>query len=298
MSHDKASSPGPVPKQCCGGHHHSIPDSNTNKPFTDPVYGMKVAVNPEKKVVHEGADYYFCGMKCIEKFRADPGCYLHSEEKTEVPANKNAIYTCPMHPEFEQVGPGSCPLCGMALEPLLATAEDDTSELDDMRRLFYALWPDDATRDALTDIQQRIAGRRVRRENLHLTLAFLGQQRADLLPALEDMLMSLPVETMPLSIDRIGYFPRNRIAWSGMSKPSGALMRLHENLTRKLLERGIVFDSSSRFKPHVTLARDADAPEDFDFEPITWHAGHVALVESGQDARGVVYRVLALRRAA
>jgi len=164
-------------------------------------------------------------------------------------------------------------------------------------RLFYALWPDDEVRDALMRVQQRIAGRKIRRGNLHLTLAFLGQQSVDRLPALEDALSSLSIETMRLSIDRIGYFPHNRIAWSGMSRPSDPLIRLHHDLTDKLNDCGIVFDSTSRFRPHVTLARDADVPEDFEFDPIAWRANHVVLMESMQDAGGVVYRVLASRRA-
>jgi heavy metal translocating P-type ATPase len=108
----------------------------------DPVCGMKVAPNPERSVEHDGRTYYFCCPGCQQKFRADPERYLRGEREpmrapADKPAAKDAIYTCPMHPEVRQVGPGTCPLCGMALEPLEATAEEDTSELDDMRRRLW-----------------------------------------------------------------------------------------------------------------------------------------------------------------
>jgi heavy metal translocating P-type ATPase len=108
----------------------------------DLVCGMKVAPNPERSVEHEGRTYYFCCPGCQQKFRADPERYLRGAREpmrapAAKPAAKDAIYTCPMHPEVRQVGPGTCPLCGMALEPLEATAEEDTSELDDMRRRLW-----------------------------------------------------------------------------------------------------------------------------------------------------------------
>lgn len=86
---------------------------------------------------HQGRTYYFCSAKCREKFVAEPERYLGSETKPEaVPAG--TIYTCPMHPQVRQVGPGSCPICGMALEPEQASlAEGPSPELVDMRRRFW-----------------------------------------------------------------------------------------------------------------------------------------------------------------
>jgi heavy metal translocating P-type ATPase len=114
-----------------------------DKPYTDPVCGMKAAANPEKMAVHDGQTYYFCSKGCVSKFNADPLRYLDPARKAAaaaaaaaaVPAG--AIYTCPMDPEVRQVGPGSCPICGMALEPEQATLEEDTTELDDMTRRFW-----------------------------------------------------------------------------------------------------------------------------------------------------------------
>lgn len=117
---------------CC--HGHPVPD---DKPHTDPVCGMKAATDPAKSVEHAGTTYYFCSHHCVTKFRADPEQYL--QPKTAAipkPGDMDVMYTCPMHPEVQQMGPGSCPFCGMALEPMDATAQADTSELDDMTRRF------------------------------------------------------------------------------------------------------------------------------------------------------------------
>ncbi len=131
---------------CCGGHDHAHADelaaarsAAIDKPYTDPVCGMKAAANPEKMATHDGQTFYFCSTGCVAKFNADPLRYLDPEHKAAAAAAapKDAIYTCPMHPEIRQVGPGSCPICGMALEPEHATLEEDTTELDDMTRRFW-----------------------------------------------------------------------------------------------------------------------------------------------------------------
>jgi heavy metal translocating P-type ATPase len=98
---------------------------------------MKAAANPDKSAVHEGRTYYFCSTGCVSKFTSDPMRYLSPERKNEPTGPADAIYTCPMDPEIKQVGPGSCPICGMALEPMQATMEEDTTELDDMTRRFW-----------------------------------------------------------------------------------------------------------------------------------------------------------------
>jgi Cu+-exporting ATPase len=105
----------------------------------DPVCGMKVDPHTAKhRAEHGGRTYYFCSASCREKFLADPAHYLTKNKApaAEVPAG--TIYTCPMHPEIRQVGPGSCPICGMALEPVLAAAETGPNpELVDMTRRFW-----------------------------------------------------------------------------------------------------------------------------------------------------------------
>ena len=100
----------------------------------DPVCGMTVMADSEKALDYKGKTYYFCNPKCAEKFSADPHRYLPKRDTTPPSAvpttntakSTNVIYTCPMHPEVRQVGPGSCPKCGIPLEPLEATSEADT----------------------------------------------------------------------------------------------------------------------------------------------------------------------------
>ncbi len=159
--------------------------------MNDPVCGMNVTEESEFHTEHEGRIYYFCSEICLYKFRAEPQKFLadqveHDHEccaggahsprapapKETGPVDESAIYTCPMHPEVEQVGPGNCPKCGMALEPKGVpvtatrveytcpmhpeivrdepgncpicgmaleprTVEEDTSELDEMTRRFW-----------------------------------------------------------------------------------------------------------------------------------------------------------------
>ncbi|MDG6347969.1 heavy metal translocating P-type ATPase, partial [Luteimonas sp. 8-5] len=112
-------------------HHH-----------IDPVCGM--TVDPAKTphhATHDGVEYHFCNPRCREKFVADPGRYL-SPREPEPPAPAGTIYTCPMHPEIRQEGPGTCPICGMALEPEMPSLDDDENpELVDFRRRFWWTLP-------------------------------------------------------------------------------------------------------------------------------------------------------------
>src|SRR5664280_2311590 len=87
---------------------------------------------------YHGHPYYFCSAGCKTKFTADPQKYLSKEEKTVEPVAEGTIYTCPMHPQIRQVGPGACPICGMALEPEFASADSGpNAELADMTRRFW-----------------------------------------------------------------------------------------------------------------------------------------------------------------
>jgi P-type Cu+ transporter len=103
---------------------------------TDPVCGMKVdpATTPHRHV-HEARTYSFCGARCRSKFIADPEKYRHgaAAKPAAPPEPKGTVYTCPMHPQIRQLGPGACPICGMALEPE-AGGEDDGGELADVTR--------------------------------------------------------------------------------------------------------------------------------------------------------------------
>ncbi|VAX39326.1 Lead, cadmium, zinc and mercury transporting ATPase; Copper-translocating P-type ATPase [hydrothermal vent metagenome] len=132
-------------------HHeqHAKSDAQSEtRSVTDPICGMKIKPDAiAETITHGGETYHFCSTSCAEKFRGDPEEYVHTHgsEKSEPPpvqaeGSSQAIYTCPMHPEVRQVGPGSCPKCGMALEPLVAGDEDDEAaerELLDMTRRFW-----------------------------------------------------------------------------------------------------------------------------------------------------------------
>ena len=101
--------------ECCGheGHEHD------HGAHLDPVCGMTVTEGEEEGThEHEGVTYWFCGGNCLRKFREDPAKYLSGNGEPDVDeAPPGTEYTCPMHPEVRQIGPGSCPDCGMALEP-------------------------------------------------------------------------------------------------------------------------------------------------------------------------------------
>jgi 2'-5' RNA ligase len=166
------------------------------------------------------------------------------------------------------------------------------------RRLFYALWPDDATRDALMHIQVPLQGRKTRRENLHLTLAFLGRQPADLMPTLKEILRRIQQTPISLVLNRIGYFPQQRVAWAGTGKSSVSLMEMQKKLMQNLAINEIGINTAEEFRPHITLARDAPAPGIVTFAPIAWCADRVALIESVTHADGAIYRVIASHRLA
>ncbi len=102
----------------------------------DPICGMDVdPATAAGKHSHAGKTYYFCSTHCLETFRRNPGAAL-SVAPTKVA--EDTIYFCPMHPEIEQIGPGNCPICGMALQPKMAApGATENPELRDMRRRFW-----------------------------------------------------------------------------------------------------------------------------------------------------------------
>jgi P-type Cu+ transporter len=105
----------------------------------DPVCGMTVDPQTAKySSDYKGHLYYFCSAGCKTKFTGNPTNYLEVVARTPEPVIAGAIYTCPMHPQIRQIGPGSCPICGMALEPQTVTADSGPNhELIDMTRRFW-----------------------------------------------------------------------------------------------------------------------------------------------------------------
>ncbi|WP_439395586.1 heavy metal translocating P-type ATPase [Bradyrhizobium sp. PMVTL-01] len=132
---------------CCGGagdhsghaHHHGHDHGDAATEVKDPVCGMTVdPATSRHRFQHHGETFHFCSAGCRTKFAADPAKYLAKEKAPEPDLPAGTIYTCPMHPEIRQVGPGTCPICGMALEPEVASLETGPNpELADMTRRFW-----------------------------------------------------------------------------------------------------------------------------------------------------------------
>jgi len=141
----KATPPAAKPEasSCCGGHGdhagHPHPHGEAATKVNDPVCGMTVDPATSKhRFEHHGEIFHFCSSGCRTKFAADPAKYLAKEKAPEPEMPAGTIYTCPMHPEIRQVGPGTCPICGMALEPEIASLETGPNpELADMTRRFW-----------------------------------------------------------------------------------------------------------------------------------------------------------------
>ncbi len=114
-------------------------------PVIDPVCGMKVQVKEDtRSAERSGHRYYFCSQRCLDKFNQDPCRYTipskpqgQEQKAEEKKSPAGAEYTCPMHPEIVRNAPGSCPICGMALEPRTPVAEQENAELRSMTRRFW-----------------------------------------------------------------------------------------------------------------------------------------------------------------
>lgn len=143
--------------------HVHEPDTATTHQITDPVCGMSVdPTATEHTLTHDGREFYFCSASCKDKFQATPDRYASHDQHDQhdhagnahdrgghaatasgtappTPGDGEAVeYTCPMHPEIRRPGPGACPICGMALEPVVVTVDSGPSpELRDMTRRFW-----------------------------------------------------------------------------------------------------------------------------------------------------------------
>lgn len=125
------------------GHGVRHESGTGDKPFTDPVCGMKVGADPAREIRHEGQTYHFCSARYMDKFRVSPQQYIGLAANEPAPAApEGTIYTCPMHPEIQQPQPGNCPICGMTLEPMLPSLEEEENpELVDFKRRFWWTLP-------------------------------------------------------------------------------------------------------------------------------------------------------------
>jgi len=119
-------------------HCHNGCERHPRDELRDPVCGMAVSASSEHHYHHDGRDFYFCCARCRSRFAQDPGAFLEKGRADGPAEDGDAWYTCPMHPEVRQRGPGTCPKCGMALEPEAPSLEEEENpELVDFRRRFW-----------------------------------------------------------------------------------------------------------------------------------------------------------------
>ncbi|MCG3200696.1 MAG: RNA 2',3'-cyclic phosphodiesterase [Gammaproteobacteria bacterium] len=162
-------------------------------------------------------------------------------------------------------------------------------------RLFFAVWPDTATRAALrasTPPRMRGSGRPTPEEKLHLTVLFLGQMTPAARRCVESAADAVDCQAFTMKLTRIGYFPRSRVLWAGMSEVPESLAALHEALRNGARSCGCEIETHA-YAPHITLMRDAPghfpAPERVD---IPWHVRFFALVASRTRPGGTHYETL------
>jgi len=164
------------------------------------------------------------------------------------------------------------------------------------QRLFFALWPDDAVRAALRDAQAampRRGGRPVQVEDIHITLAFLGQADAERRACMEAAAGGVRGVAFELLVDRQGYRPRPRVAWCAPAEIPEPLRDLVWQLNGALAPCGYEPDRRP-YRPHVTLFRDSRAvPEGELAHPVRWPCREFVLVASANASAGPRYEVLA-----
>ena len=162
-------------------------------------------------------------------------------------------------------------------------------------RLFFALWPDEATRHALNRtgkwLHQHWGGRRMRAETLHITLAFLGATPADKLDALVACADSVDAESFELVLDQAGYWRHNRIGWLGAAETPPQHFELVRALNAALEGAGFLVDTRAHV-PHATLLRNSHGGEVPPCVPLRWPVSDFVLVKSVTESEGVRYEVL------
>ena len=163
------------------------------------------------------------------------------------------------------------------------------------RRLFFALWPDAATRDKLLRIVRslpRKRGRPVAAQNLHITLVFLGAVKESELGCLKEQASQVVGVPFKLSLTQLGYFSRPRVIWLGPANCPEPLSSLVAALNNGLQPCGFRPDARP-FSAHVTLFRKAiPTTSNTKITPVEWSIDHFCLVESKTHPRGVDYNVL------
>lgn len=163
-------------------------------------------------------------------------------------------------------------------------------------RLFFALWPEASLQQALYEagnkLYLRCGGRRTRRENIHLTLAFLGAVEADRLQRITDVADQITLPAFDLLFTRLGWWRQNQVAWAATDETPRPLIDLVKQLQLGLSAEGFKFDER-RFQAHVTLLRKANCPQGLiDSPPIVWQAKDFVLVRSTLHEDGPHYAIV------
>jgi 2'-5' RNA ligase len=170
-----------------------------------------------------------------------------------------------------------------------------TSSGGETRRLFFALWPDAAVQTALGQLAEACVehsgGRPVAAEKVHLTLVFLGELGAQDVDKINAVASAAAAEQFTLMLDRLGYWPRNRVLWVGCQMTPPALGRLVGSLRLGLREAGFAVESRA-FQAHLTLARKARRAPRQVMQPIRWPVSDFCLVRSRLEPEGSHYEVL------
>jgi 2'-5' RNA ligase len=167
---------------------------------------------------------------------------------------------------------------------------------DASRRLFLACWPEETLRTQLHHqsrrLQKLVGGRRTARENLHMTLLFLGNTPVEREQSLRRYCQALEAESFSLIINRVGIWKRPRIAWAAPSSTPVALTELSDRLTT--LAEYLGHETEKRtWRPHVTLLRKASGQiSQHEIKPMHWEVDRFALIESKTRSEGVQYRVV------
>ncbi|MDD2759025.1 MAG: RNA 2',3'-cyclic phosphodiesterase [Methylomonas sp.] len=163
-----------------------------------------------------------------------------------------------------------------------------------MKRLFFALWPDEATRQQCRKIQRAVRGygRPVSPNNLHLTLVFLGNVDQERLIAMTKAAADIDAQPITLVFDHLLYWKRPAVVCLGVESIAPTVSLLVSQLTQAAVRNEIPVDSRP-YQPHVTLLRKANTLPAIQIEPLEWRADAFCLVESCSMPTGVEYRVIA-----
>ena len=180
----------------------------------------------------------------------------------------------------------------------MQVAETNTAVREETVRVFFAIWPDAAAQRQLAELAERLEadcdGRKVRAENIHLTLVFLGEvsiNRLDALCQAANEVQGTGVRAFDFAVEEVRYWKHNRIAYAGTAKVPQGLLDLVNALQSALSAAGFTFDQQASYVPHITLVRKARCPAPSIelrtglpelTQPIVWPVREWVLVKSGQ----------------